>query len=216
MQQWIIDIMNQFGYAGIALLIAIENIFPPIPSEVILTFGGFLTTYTQFKIWGVIIAATIGSLIGAVVLYLFGRFLSEERLGIILDGKIGQTLRFKKDDLHRANEWFKRRGKLTVLICRCIPVLRSLISIPAGMAKMSWGLFLIYTIAGSFVWNTILVHLGAAAGASWQNIVTGTNTYAHIIVIVLLGVFAVLALLFIKKRFLTDKKETSEKEEESE
>lgn len=91
--------MNQFGYIGIALLIAIENIFPPIPSEVILTFGGFMTTYTNLNVWGVIIAATIGSLLGAIVLYGVGRFLSPERLGVILDGKLGQILHFKKEDV---------------------------------------------------------------------------------------------------------------------
>ncbi len=120
-------------------------------------------------------------------------------------------LRFKKSDLHRATEWFQKKGKLTVLICRCVPVLRSLISIPAGMAKMQWGLFLLYTIVGSFVWNTVLVHLGAAAGASWQNIVEGTNTYAHIILIILIAIFAVLALFFFKKRFW-DKKSKDKSE----
>ena len=211
MQQWIIDVMNQFGYIGVAVLIAVENIFLPIPSEVILTFGGFMTTYTDFNIWGVILAATIGSLIGAIVLYLLGRLLSEERLGKILDGKVGQTLRFKKSDLHKAMEWFQRKGKLTVLICRCIPVLRSVISVPAGMAKMQWGLFLLYTIVGSFVWNTVLVHLGAAAGASWQKIVEGTDKFAHIVIIILIAAFAVLTLLFFKKRFLTDKKKDDSK-----
>jgi len=80
MQSWIIDFMNQFGYGGIIFLIAVENIFPPIPSEVILTFGGFMTTFTTMNVFGVIISATIGSLLGAIILYFIGRFLSHEKI----------------------------------------------------------------------------------------------------------------------------------------
>jgi membrane protein DedA with SNARE-associated domain len=202
MQDWIINIMNQFGYFGIAFLIAVENIFPPIPSEVILTFGGFMTTYSGFKTWEVILAATVGSLIGAIILYSVGRLLSEEHLGKLLDGRVGRILRFKKADLHRATSWFNRRGKITVLFCRCIPVLRSLISIPAGMAKMKVGLFLLYTTIGSLVWNTLLVHLGVAAGESWESIVAGTDTYAMITIVILILIAAVLFGIFVKKRFI--------------
>ena len=92
MQEWIIQTMNQFGYIGIMLLIAIENVFPPIPSEVILTFGGFSTTYTDMKVWGVIIAATVGAVIGALVLYSVGRFFPPERIEGWLDGRLGQML----------------------------------------------------------------------------------------------------------------------------
>lgn len=200
MESWIIDIMNQFGYIGITLLIAIENIFPPIPSEVILTFGGFMTTYTTLSVWGVIIAATIGSLLGAIVLYGVGRFLSPERLGVILDGKLGQILHFKKEDVLKACDWFNKKGKTTVLFCRCIPVVRSLISIPAGMSKMKLGIFFIMTTIGSLIWNILLVYLGVTAGASWNKIVAGTDVYTKITVIVLGVIFVIVAFLFIKKR----------------
>lgn len=110
MQDVIIQLMNQFGYWGIALLIAIENIFPPIPSEVILTFGGFMTTYTQMNAWGVILFATAGALVGALVLYAVGRFLSPERLERWLTGKIGRALGFKPGDVQKATDWFSRRG----------------------------------------------------------------------------------------------------------
>ncbi len=203
MENWIIDIMNQFGYIGITLLIAIENIFPPIPSEVILTFGGFMTTYTKLSVWGVIIAATIGSLLGAIVLYGVGRVLSPERLGNILDDKIGQILHFKKEDVFKACDWFNKKGKTTVLFCRCIPVIRSLISIPAGMAKMKLGIFFIMTTIGSLIWNILLVYLGVTAGASWNKIVAGTDLYTKITVIVLCVIFVIAAFLFIKKRTKT-------------
>ena len=168
MQEWIIQTMEQFGYLGIFLLITIENLFPPIPSEIILTFGGFMTTYTSLHVWGVILSATIGSVLGAIILYGIGRLLSVDLLAKILDGKIGKILRFKKEDVFKACDWFNSKGKKTVLLCRCVPIVRSLISIPAGMAKMKFGIFLVLTTIGSFVWNIVLVYLGAAAGEAWE------------------------------------------------
>lgn len=200
MQHWIIDIMNQYGYIGISLLIAIENIFPPIPSEVILTFGGFMTTYTALNVWGVIVAATIGSLIGAIVLYGVGSILSPQRLGSMLEGRIGQLLHFKSEDVYKACDWFNHKGKSTVLFCRCVPVLRSLISIPAGMSKMKLGYFFLMTAIGSLLWNIVLVFLGVTAGASWKVIVAGSDVYTKITVIVLGVIFLTVGLLYVKKR----------------
>lgn len=199
MQEWIIQIMNQFGYIGIALLIAIENIFPPIPSEVILTFGGFMTTYTSMNIWLVALFATIGSVIGAIVLYGIGRLLTPQRLAWIID-KWGRILRIKKQDIKKAEKWFNRRGSLTVFFCRFIPIVRSLISIPAGMAHMNIGKFLLYTTLGTSIWNIILVYLGAYAGANWENILKYMNTYSNIAVAVLVVAGIVLVIWFIKKR----------------
>lgn len=198
--------MNQYGYYGIILLIAIENIFPPIPSEVILTFGGFMTTYTYLSVWGVIITATLGSLLGAVILYGVGRMLSPERLRNMLDGKVGQILHLKKEDVFKACEWFNGKGKSTILFCRCIPVVRSLISIPAGMSKMKLGIFLIYTTIGSFVWNVVLVYLGVTAGASWEKIVAGSDAYTKVTIIVL-GILLIIAIyLFVKKELKSKSK----------
>jgi len=202
MQDWIMNVMEDFGYYGISLLIMLENIFPPIPSEIILTFGGFMTTYTTLHAWGVVVASTIGSLLGAMILFGIGRILSAERLGKIIDGKIGQILRFKKDDVFKACDWFNSKGKSTVLFCRCIPIVRSLISIPAGMANMRLSVFLLFTTIGSLVWNTVLVALGVAASASWEKIVEGTDTFTQITIVVLGVIFLVCALLFIKNRFL--------------
>ncbi len=206
MQTWIVDIMNHFGYVGIALLIAIENLFPPIPSEVILTFGGFMTTYSSLTIPGVIIASTFGSVSGAIVLYWVGRIFSVDTLGNILDGKIGKALHFRKSDFLKACEWFNSKGKYTVLFCRCIPVIRSLISIPAGVSKMELSSFIIMTIVGSFVWNTVLVCLGAFAGSSWSKIVEGSEMYKTVVLIIL-GVALVLTIgVYFKKKINTDKK----------
>ena len=136
MQEFIIQIIENWGYLGVGLLIAIENIFPPIPSEVILAFGGFVTTKTALNVVGVIIAATLGSTIGAIVLYLIGKILNKERLERIISGKIGKVLRLKKSDIEKADKWFDTKGQKTVFICRFIPIVRSLISIPAGMSEM--------------------------------------------------------------------------------
>jgi len=152
--------MNQFGYCGILLLIAVENIFPPIPSEVILTFGGFLTTCTSMNIWGVILFATVGSVLGAVVLYAVGRYLNYEKLQRWIGGRWGRRLHLKKEDISQAVDWFSRRGASTVFFCRFIPIVRSLISIPAGVAKMNPAKFIILTTAGTLIWNTVLVYLG--------------------------------------------------------
>lgn len=197
MQEWIIEIMNHYGYIGILFLIAVENLFPPIPSEVILTFGGFLTTYTNLIPIGVVTAATMGSVLGAIVLYGAGRVVSAEKLERWLDGKPGRLLHLKKGDVKKAGAWFEKKGRATVFFCRCIPIVRSLISIPAGMAGMNFPLFLAYTTAGSLIWNVVLVGLGTAAGSSWEIIAGYVDTYAAITLAVLAVVSVIGFLLFV-------------------
>ena len=186
MQELVIQIIEQWGYIGVAMLIAIENIFPPIPSEVILAFGGFMTTKTTLNAIGVIIAATIGSTVGAIVLYLIGRILNKERLEKIVSGKIGKVLRLKAGDIEKADKWFDTKGQKTVFICRFIPIVRSLISIPAGMSEMKFLKFLLYTVLGSTIWNTVLVVLGKQLGDSWEKVVEIFNNFSHIILVVLI------------------------------
>lgn len=189
MANWILNVMEQYGYLGIALIIAIENLFPPIPSELILTFGGFLTTYTNMTILGVIIASTIGSIGGAVILYALGRIFDIEVLQKIID-RWGRILRVKREDLDKANNWFNRYGYWTVFFCRMVPLIRSLISIPAGMAKLNFGLFLLFTTLGTLIWNTVLVSLGALLGENWEIILHYMDVYSNV-------TYAVLAILFI-------------------
>jgi len=177
--------MEKYGYPGIFLLIAIENIFPPIPSEVILTFGGFLTTYTSLRIPSVVFFSTLGSLAGAIVLYGVGRILSKERMMKLVSGRAGKLLCLKPADVEKADEWFQRKGTKTVFFCRFIPVVRSLISIPAGMSRMQLPAFFLYTTIGSIIWNTVLISLGAALGESWGKIAYLAGEYSHIMLIVL-------------------------------
>ncbi|WP_160036982.1 DedA family protein [Paenibacillus sp. An7] len=178
MENWITSFMEQFGYIGIALIIALENVFPPIPSEIVLPFGGFMTTYTSLTVFWVIVAATIGSVVGAVILYGVGLLLDVERLEKIVD-RWGHILRIKKEDIHKADAWFDKYGYWTVLFCRMIPLVRSLISIPAGMSNMKFGLFLVYTTIGTLIWNTILVLVGATLGSNWHEITDFIGVYSN-------------------------------------
>lgn len=201
MQQFVLEIMNSFGYAGIFILILVENLFPPIPSEVILTFGGFMTTYTSMNPFGVIIASTLGSVIGAVILYYAGRLIPVSTLNGMLNGKIGKRLHFEREDVDDAMGWFDQKGRMAVFFCRCVPIIRSLISIPAGMAKMRMMPFLILTTAGSIVWNTVLVFAGAFAGASWGRILEVMHTYSDFTVFIIgVAAFAGSVIYFGKRK----------------
>lgn len=200
MQEIIISIMNQFGYLGIMLLIMIENVFPPIPSEIILCFGGFMTTSTKLTIVGVIISATIGSVLGAIILYFIGKILNKERLIKIVSGKVGKILRLKEKDIEMADKWFDTKGAKTVFICRFIPIVRSLISIPAGMSEMPFPKFLILTTLGTAIWNTVLTILGSIMGENWSKIVEIIDKYANITLIILIIVFVIGVTYFYYKR----------------
>ncbi|MBO2537704.1 DedA family protein [Rummeliibacillus suwonensis] len=199
MENWIIEIMNSYGYIGILFLIALENIFPPIPSEVILTFSGFLTTTSDVTVLGVIIFSTLGSVVGAIILYGIGRILDVERLEKTVE-RWGHLLRLTKKDIQKADAWFRRIGVWAVLIGRLVPLVRSLISIPAGMARMNFSIFLFFTTIGSLIWNSVLVNLGAALGSSWDTIAGYIETYSHIVVILLAVLFMLFIVWFIKSR----------------
>ncbi|MGM7723921.1 DedA family protein [Metabacillus sp. Hm71] len=199
MENWITGIIEQFGYVGIFLMIALENVFPPIPSEVILTFGGMLTNFTDLTVPGVILSATFGSVVGAVILYKIGNLLDVERLEKIVD-RWGKVLQVKRKDIYKADQWFDKYGYWTVLICRIIPLIRSLISIPAGMASLNFWLFLLFTTIGTLVWNVILVTVGAKFGESWEKIVEVMDVYSNVVYVLIAVAVIVFLALFIKKR----------------
>lgn len=202
MQEIIIEIISSYGYLGVFLLIAIENLFPPIPSEVILAFGGFMTTYTAMTVWGVILSSTAGSVAGALILYTIGRGLNAQRLESLFNSKAAQALRLRHEDVRRAGKWFNKHGNRAVFVCRFIPIVRSLVSIPAGMANMKLPVFLPLTILGTLIWNTVLVYLGRLAGEAWEIVVSYLDLYSLITLVafVLIGLAA--AAIFIKRRFL--------------
>lgn len=199
MEGWIMDVIERFGYAGIFFLVAIENLFPPIPSEVILTFGGFATTRTDLTYEGVVAFSTAGSVAGAVILYALGTRFDEERLGSWVD-RWGRYVRLTREDLRKTNEWFEKHGPWAVFFGRFIPLIRSLISIPAGMVRMRWTRFLALTTLGTLIWNAVLVYLGTVVGASWETIVHYFDLYSKLVYIALvLGGLGVVGLWVRKK-----------------
>ncbi|WP_010098822.1 DedA family protein [Ornithinibacillus scapharcae] len=199
MQEWITNIMEQFGYVGIFFMMALENVFPPIPSEIVLPFGGFMTTYSDLTVTGVIITATCGSVLGAIILYGIGLLIDVERLEKIVD-RWGHIIRIKKEDIHKADKWFDRYGYWTVLFCRMVPLIRSLISVPAGMSNMNFTLFLLFTLIGTLIWNVILIMIGVVLGENWSSILEFMDMYSTITYgLIAIGI-VVVAVLFIRKR----------------
>jgi membrane protein DedA with SNARE-associated domain len=198
MDLWIKEFIGEYGYWGVFLLIALENIFPPIPSEVILTFGGYMTAQTKLTVPGVIAASTLGSVFGAVILYQLGSLLNINKLEVVIE-RYGRFLRLKKEDLYRADTWFDKYGSWTVFFCRFIPLIRSLISIPAGMAKMKFWLFISFTTLGTIIWNTLLINLGAGVGENWEVIVERMDQYSNYLFL-LLFIVLIVAIGWQKKR----------------
>ncbi|HML68107.1 MAG TPA: DedA family protein [Clostridia bacterium] len=201
MQDWLINVINHYGYLGIAFLILLENVFPPIPSEIILTFSGFLTTISNTNIWLSSLSATLGSMAGAILLYMLGRVLPQRKIAQFVK-KHQKIFRLKESDLKRSSDWMTKRGGSAVFVCRFVPVVRSLISIPAGAAHMRFWQFLTYTTLGTAIWNTILIYLGALAGNNWQRITGYINTYSYFIAIAvsLTLVFLIIGRVMQKKR----------------
>lgn len=200
MQEFIINAIESFGYLGIMLLITLENVFPPIPSEVVLSFAGFMTKHSELNVSWVVVYATIGSVLGAAILYWVGRLLSTERLERMVAGRLGRILHFEPTDIVKAEGWFKKRGNIAVFFCRFIPIIRSLISIPAGTTKMPFGHFLLLTTAGTAVWNLVLVFLGRAAGHAWSQVAGYVDSYAHIALVILVVLAGGLFAIFYQKR----------------
>lgn len=196
----VFDLINHFGYLAISSLIAIENIFPPIPSEVILSFAGFATHHSQMTVPLIVIASTIGAVLGAIILYWIGTLLNEERLEKIFKHKLFKMLGFKKGDVKKAINWFNKYGTGAIFYGRCIPVIRSLISIPAGTAKVKFSKFLLYTTLGSLIWNMILVSLGSYMGENWQTIVNIFEEYS----LVAAG-FILIALIYFSTKWYKQK-----------
>ncbi|MFV2111967.1 DedA family protein [Micromonospora sp. DT178] len=163
---WVAGVIDAAGAVGVALLVALESIIPPIPSEIVLAMAGYLASEGRFNVVLVGLAATAGSLGGALVLYWLGAAAGEDRLKRWLDRLPLVDL----DDLEKADRWFERHGRWAVLFGRMMPVVRSLISIPAGANRMPLPEFIAFTTLGSGIWNALFVGLGYALGSRWQQI----------------------------------------------
>lgn len=195
---WATRLMEALGYPGIALAVLLENLFPPIPSEVILPFAGFMATQGAVNLPGVIAASTAGSAAGAVALYFLGALVGRERLFHIVE-RYQRILAVTPDHLRQAEEWFARYGGYTVFFCRMVPIMRSLISIPAGLVRMRLPTFLLYTSLGALIWNSVLVGFGALLGSSWP-LVTRWAGYYQDLVLIACGVLAAALLVAAWRR----------------
>jgi membrane protein DedA with SNARE-associated domain len=167
--EWVTSVVETLGYGGVAFLVALENLFPPIPSEVVLPLAGFVAATGEASLIGMIVAATIGSMIGAFILYAIAAAIGPVRLRALVV-RYGRWFRLDETDLDKAEGWFDRRANVAVLICRCIPLMRSLISIPAGFRRMRLIPFTLFTLLGSLVWNIVLIGAGYLLGERWESV----------------------------------------------
>ncbi|MDL2310779.1 DedA family protein [Peptostreptococcaceae bacterium OttesenSCG-928-C18] len=197
MEQIVISITEKYGYFGIFLLIFIENLFPPIPSELILGLGGFFTTSTGLKYIGVVLSATVGSILGAIVLYYIGYYINSDRVKNVLK-KGNNILQINGGKLKKAMDIYKKYASLSVFVCRMIPIIRSIISVPAGMAKMKLGKFVFLTGLGSLIWNAIITYLGVYLGDNWKQVELLVKEYTVVIFAAIL-VILVLYIIIRKK-----------------
>jgi membrane protein DedA with SNARE-associated domain len=163
---WVLDVIDAMGAVGVAALVALENLFPPLPSEVVLPLAGFLAGQGKLSLAAVLVAATIGSVVGALVLYWAGAALGAGRMRRIAE----RLPLMDADDVDRAQGWFDRHGRSAVLVGRLVPGVRSLVSIPAGIARMPLLPFLGYTTLGSAAYNAVLVLLGHQLGSRWTSV----------------------------------------------
>ncbi|MCP3784474.1 MULTISPECIES: DedA family protein [Micromonospora] len=189
---WVASVIDSFGAVGVALLVALESIIPPIPSEVVLAMAGYLAAEGRFNVVLIVLAATAGSLLGALVLYWLGAALGEERLKRWLD----HIPLVDRDDLEKADRWFERHGRWAVLIGRVVPVVRSLVSVPAGANRMPLGEFVLLTTLGSGVWNALIVGAGFALGSRWEQV----NQYSDWFNYAIFAVFAVMIVSWVVKK----------------
>jgi membrane protein DedA with SNARE-associated domain len=195
MFEWITGAMNAMGYGGILLFTFLENLFPPIPSELVIPLAGYLTVRGDLSYWGVVAAGTAGSVLGALPWFYLARRMGEPRLREWVD-RHGQWLALCGDDVDRAKRWFDEHGRWTVCFCRLIPGVRTLISVPAGFSEMSVFQFLAYSALGTAAWTGLLAYLGRILGQNYRLVdqYLGPATY------VILGGLLIFTVYEIRKR----------------
>ena len=211
MEDYILNILSKFSYLGIFFLIFIENVFPPIPSELILVFGGFISKSLNLNFLLLVVFATLGSSTGAIILYYAGKKIPLEKMESFLEKKWVKRLGFKPGDIKKSLKYFEKYNTFAVFFGRCIPVVRSLISIPAGMQNMSLRKFLIYTTIGSGIWNTLLIYIGRVTQDKWKEGLLILERYSNRILGLIVLAFVI---KFLVKRFLKKRKKSEEGKDE--
>ena len=199
MEQIITDFISKWGYTAIFILILLENVLPVVPSEIILTFAGLLSVKSHLSIWTLLIIATIASFIGLLILYYICRLISEEKLYRFVD-RHGKWMKLKSKDLKRANDWFKKYGAWAVFLCRFVPVLRVLITIPAGINRMNVIQFTTLSLIGTTIWNFALILLGRLLSDSFDALMNGIHTYSRIMYVIIIIAVIYPAIRYLMKR----------------
>jgi membrane protein DedA with SNARE-associated domain len=194
---WVTSVVETLGYGGVAFLVALENLFPPIPSEVVLPLAGFVAAGGGASVVGMIIAATIGSMVGAYVLYGIAAAIGPIRLRALVV-RYGRWFGLDEADMDKTEEWFDRRANLAVLLCRCVPLMRSLISIPAGFRRMPLLPFSLFTLVGSLVWNVLLIGAGYLLGEQWHQVEEPLELFQRLV----LAVIALALAWFVWRRIV--------------
>jgi membrane protein DedA with SNARE-associated domain len=185
MGSWLVQLIQDYGLLIIFVAMAAENACLPIPSEVVVPYGGVLVALGHTSMWAVISVSTAAALVGAGLVYAIGRW-----GGRPLALRYGHRIRLKPSHIDRAERWFARRGEPMVLYTRLLPIVRTFISLPAGIARMRWTRFLLYTVIGSAIWNSALAYLGWAFGANWDKLQAEFLHYTIIFLIVAAGLVA--------------------------
>jgi membrane protein DedA with SNARE-associated domain len=204
---WATEIVERLGYFGVALLVAVENLFPPIPSEVVLGLAGYTAARGDVWLVGMIVAATLGSIVGALMLYGLAAAVGPIRLRAITI-KYGGWIGFGESDLDRAEAWFDRRSRSAVFVCRCVPLIRSLISIPAGFRRMPLGAFTLFTFLGSLLWNTLLIGAGYLLAERWEKILDYTEPFQRVVIALIVA----LVVALVVRRILANRRERAAEE----
>lgn len=186
---WVISIIEAIGYLGVAFLVSLENVFPPIPSEIVLPLAGFTASQGDATLWGMMVAATAGSVIGAWILYALAAAIGPIRLHAFIL-RYSKWFGIKEHDLDRSEAWFDNHSGVAVLVCRCIPLIRSLVSLPAGFRRMNIVSFTLYTAIGSAVWNVLLIGAGYLLGDRWDLVGGWIDVLQYVVIAAILGFLA--------------------------
>ena len=205
MVEWVTHVVESAGYWGIGLLMFLENIFPPIPSEAIMPLGGFASGRGDLSFLGVVIAGTLGSILGQLPIYYLGYALGQERLERWVD-RYGKWFAVSGADVATAAGWFDRHGGRAVFLGRFIPAVRTLISLPAGVRRMNLGKFLLYSTVGMGVWAAALAYLGRLLGSNWTRIGDFVGPAGYVV----LGLIAAAAVGFVVWRKAKRKRDAAE------
>jgi membrane protein DedA with SNARE-associated domain len=192
---FIVNFISSLGYGGIGILMTLESACIPIPSEIIMPFSGYLVFSGKFSLWLVVFWGTIGNLIGSVIAYLVGFY-----GGRPLIEKYGKYIFLSREDLGRAQRWFEKYGSLSIFFSRMLPIVRTFISLPAGIARMSIWKFSFFTLAGSLPWVLFLTYIGIITGENWPKIEVYFRKFDWLIVILLIGLFAIYLWKKLSKR----------------